>query len=317
MTDVTSERPVAASEDLQAVFLTCRGEMVGLARKLLVQYRVPQCDADPEDVVQEAFLKALSVTASIASHRAYVYQVIRNEVRFQARARATRSRSQASIHTEQVLRGAASAMDVSELVANRSAITKYLSQMPPPQRTAVWPTKAMDLTYVETAKEMGKTRGTVSTHVSRAITHLKNHLGSVMCAVLICPLAAAVMRGLHRWRQPPAGSRHQDPPALTHWGLAGLTTLAVLGVALLTVGIWAGERHGGWDRRASMQWLRQLYHSWLGRLSVWATDVFAGVETRVRTLRTQRAAQDRHQHHRFQAPSAWPGDRVADRHGHG
>ena len=67
MTDLTTEKPVASPEDLNEIFVSCRGEMVGLARKLLVQYRVPQCDADPEDVVQDAFLKTLTDEALLKS----------------------------------------------------------------------------------------------------------------------------------------------------------------------------------------------------------------------------------------------------------
>lgn len=290
MTDVTSERPVASPEDLNEVFLSCRGEMVGLARKLLVQYRVPQCDADPEDVVQDAFLKALTVTTPITSHRAYVYQVIRNEVTHQARQRALRYRSQASIHADQARRHAASTMDISDLVANRSAITQYLGQLPQQQRTAVWLTKAMDLTYVETAEEMGNSRGTVSTHVSRATAFLKTHLGSAACAVLIGILTAVLVRGLRRWHQPAAKPPHQDPPRIAHWGLIETAALGGLGVVLLTAGIWAGMRYRGWDRHTPGNWWRQL-RPLVGRLSTWATSVFTGMETRVRTLHAQRVAR--------------------------
>jgi hypothetical protein len=181
-------------------------------------------------------------------------------------------------------------MDVSDLVANRAAITQYLGQLPKQQRTAVWLTKAMDLTYVETAEEMGSSRGTVSTHVSRATAFLKTHLGSAAGAVLIGILTTVLVRGLRRWHQPAAKPPQQDPPRGTHWGLLEMASLGGLGLVLLAAGIWAGTRYRGWDRHTPGNWWRQL-RPLAERLSIWATSVFAGVETRVRTLRAQRVAR--------------------------
>ncbi|MFC4467753.1 RNA polymerase sigma factor [Streptomyces xiangluensis] len=172
-------------ETLASLFKEWQGQMVGFARKRLDQAGLPLSVADPEDVVQEAFGAALENLAVIRTPRPYLYQVIRNEVRAQIRARAERHR----LETARVADPTRFDMDenledVAQLVANRVAVLRYLQDLPEQQRKAVWLTKAVGNTQVEAAEVMGKSPNTVGVHAARAMAFLKSQLGSVVCALL-------------------------------------------------------------------------------------------------------------------------------------
>ncbi|MCX5605688.1 sigma-70 family RNA polymerase sigma factor [Streptomyces phaeochromogenes] len=160
-----------------------RAEMTGLARRLLAEEGVPESVLGAEDVVQSAFAKALRTPANIREPRAYLYAVIRNDIRAAGREnRARRELAPARSGLEQMV-GDVDVADFSELIANRMAVCKALYGLPPQQRTAVWATKAMDYTQAETAELMNKRPGTIATHVLRAVAALRAELVVILAVV--------------------------------------------------------------------------------------------------------------------------------------
>jgi len=268
---------------LGAVFRDHHAEMATLVRRLLAEEGVPESDLGAEDVVQSAFAKALRAPEKIREPRAYLYAVIRNDVR--AAGRQNRVRTQAAaicLGKEQVAREVHVA-DFSELVANRLAVHKALYDLPPQQRTAVWATKAMDYTQAETAEFMDKRPGTIATHVLRAVAMLRANLFALLVAVV----TALVLAGGRFVRAVPAAGvqREYDLHAFSADGRMYLAA-ALLLVALLTawaVSAWRERRSevdegGTFARQPVTKRIRQGLARWW-----WDKSFEWGVRRQVRT----------------------------------
>lgn len=174
-----AERKVQAArhaEAVSALFGERYGQMVGFARQMLRRYGVPPSVAEPEDVVQTAFACVLARTEPIEHLRAYVFSVIRNEVKYAARRYQT-DRGYASRDADIELEAAEPAADPYAAAELRAELAGALSALPQRQRRAVLLTKEMGLTQAETARAMGTAPGTVATHVSRALVALRVTLG--------------------------------------------------------------------------------------------------------------------------------------------
>jgi RNA polymerase sigma factor (sigma-70 family) len=227
-----AEKPgTPVTEDLGTLYRGHRGEMEGLARRLLAEERLPESVLSAEDVVQTAFAKILRAPDQIRDPRAYVYAVIRSDVR--AASRQNRRRAVLALVAVCHTRSAeVQVADFSDLVANRVAVYRALYDLPPQQRTAVWATKALEYTHAETAEAMNKKPGTVATHVVRAVAALRVHLAALL-VVGVMALSLAGSRLLTRM-QPPAGSPQsplQLAPSASTWIYVAVGCLLVSGLA--------------------------------------------------------------------------------------
>jgi RNA polymerase sigma factor (sigma-70 family) len=238
-----AEQPADVSDGtLGALYRDHRAKMEGFARRLLAEERLPESVLSAEDVVQTAFAKALRTPEQIREPRAYLYAVIRSDVRASSRQNRRRA-ALTAIPVGQARSADMHVADFSDLVANRVAVYKALYDLPRQQRTAVWATKALEYTHAETAEAMKKKPGTVATHVVRAVAALRIHLTALLVAgIMVFSLAGS--RFL-RTMQPPGGSRHaplpQVPSASTWIYLAG-ACLLVLGLASWALRLWTRRR---------------------------------------------------------------------------
>ncbi|MFF4034725.1 RNA polymerase sigma factor [Streptomyces sviceus] len=162
-----------------------------------------------EDVVQTAFAKVLRAPEQIHDPRAYLYAVIRSDVR--ATSRQNRRRAVlAAVPNCQAPSADGQVADFSDLVANRVAVHRALYDLPAQQRTAVWATKALEYTHAETAEVMNRRPGTVATHVVRAVAALRIHLAAllVLGVMALSQAGSRLLKGM----QAPAGSPQDTPP---------------------------------------------------------------------------------------------------------
>lgn len=264
---------------LGTLYRDYRGEMTGLARNLLIQEGVPESALSPEDVVQLAFTKALHHTGSIREPRPYLYAIIRREVRAAASQHRQREKLISTFTAETPTIGSVCVADFTESIANRMITEKALNDLPPQQRTAVWGTKAMDYTQAETAEAMGKSPGTIATHVARAVATLRICLATLLAAgvatiwahaglpvVLAAPVGSAGSAGIPITFPPP-----QTPPGSWWYYLSGLIlpSYAV---------IWCFKRWSSSSMAEEGSFTRQhfstrLQNFWRGRLngqSLWS-----------------------------------------------
>ncbi|MET7566914.1 RNA polymerase sigma factor [Streptomyces sp. NPDC005492] len=222
-----------------------RAEMTGLARRLLALEGVPESVLDAEDVVQSAFAKALRAPQNIREPRAYLFAVIRNDVRAASRWNRSQVESAAAWMEQSQAAEEIHFADFSELIANRMTVYKALYDLPSQQRTAVWATKAMDYTQAETAVLMQKRPGTIATHVVRAMVALRIHLGVLLVAVAT---ALCVVGSDHILRAVPASGRQHDgahhAPIAEGW----IYGVCQTGVWLLVVG-FGSQPVRNWLRR--------------------------------------------------------------------
>ncbi|MFF1320646.1 RNA polymerase sigma factor [Streptomyces chartreusis] len=179
-----SERQRAA-EELGQLFARYRGEMYGKARQLLDQALIPQSLADSDDIVSAAFTVALRRAHELENPRAYVYQVMRNEVKQLERTRSAREAIAAARaidpwHWDNPL----IVPDFSDRAADRVTVVAALRDLPVQQRTAVFVVDGLDFTRQETADLMEVHPGTVARHVSRGRIALLATLIAVVGMVL-------------------------------------------------------------------------------------------------------------------------------------
>ncbi|MFG3291355.1 RNA polymerase sigma factor [Streptomyces sp. NPDC048179] len=230
------------ADALESLYRDHRGEMQGLARRLLAEERLPESVLSAEDVVQTAFAKVLRAPEQIHDPRAYLYAVIRSDVR--ATSRQNRRRAVlAAVPACQAQSADGQVADFSDLVANRVAVYRALYDLPAQQRTAVWATKALEYTHAETAEVMNRRPGTVATHVVRAVAALRIHLAALL-VVGAMALSLAGSRLLKRM-QPPAGSP-QDPllqaPSASTWIYGAVGCLLISGLARWAFRLWTRRR---------------------------------------------------------------------------
>ncbi|MFJ5196724.1 RNA polymerase sigma factor [Streptomyces sp. NPDC088394] len=244
----SGDRPVAetsvalVTEALGALYRDHHREMEGFARRLLAQERLPESVLSAEDVVQTAFAKVLRAPSQIRDSRAYLYAVIRNDVR--AASRQDRRRAVlASTAACQAQSADGHVADFSDLIANRLAVYKALRDLPSQQRTAVWATKALEYTQAETAEVMRKKPGTVATHVVRAVAALRVHLAALLVVgvMVFCMAGSRALRKM----QPPAGSPRgplPQTPSTSTWIYLAVSCLLVAGLARWVSKWWTRRR---------------------------------------------------------------------------
>lgn len=179
-------------ETWNSVYTQFRGEMTGKARRLLSDAKIPASRLAAEDVVHDAFARVLRTPRIAGNPRAYLYAVIRREVEAEVRRYASPARREAAHRFGAA--GEPTVPDFSGMVDHRIAVHQALRGLPPQQRAAVWKTKAEGLTQHEAAQDMGRSAGTIATHVARAMASLRLNLVAVWAAVitLMCSLASSV-----------------------------------------------------------------------------------------------------------------------------
>ncbi|GHE92722.1 RNA polymerase sigma factor [Streptomyces fumanus] len=177
--------PEEAAEELGRVFAQYRGEMYGKARQLLDQALIPQSLADSDDLVSAAFTAALRKAEPLENPRAYVYQVMRNEVKHLERRRSSQDAIAAARAIDPWHWDNPPVLpDFSDRAADHVTVVAALTKLPVRQRTAVYAVDALGYTREETAEVMEVHPGTVARHVSRARIALLATLIAVVGMVL-------------------------------------------------------------------------------------------------------------------------------------
>ena len=140
---------------------------------------------DAEDVVQEAYLKALRAFAGFRgeSARPWLLAIVRNTAF--TWLKVNRSRREHSEFQEATHAGAAVTPEAESLRKERSgSVARCVEQLPPDFREAVVLRELEELSYGEIAEITGVPRGTVMSRLSRARARLaeclKHTLGHVM-----------------------------------------------------------------------------------------------------------------------------------------
>ncbi|MGW4759770.1 RNA polymerase sigma factor [Streptomyces chartreusis] len=238
--------PQGAAEELGRVFAQYRGEMYGKARQLLDQALMPKSLADSDDIVSAAFAAALRRADQLENPGAYVYQVMRNEVKHLERRRSSHEAIAAARANDPWHWDNPSVLpDFSDRTADRVVVIAALTKLPVQQRTAVLAADGLDFTRQETADLMEVHPGTVARHVSRARIALLATLIAV--AGLVLRLAgggghdaALASVGPEMWRS--RGAEDEDPrpgtEAYEAWRLnVALERAVLIATAVVTVGV--------------------------------------------------------------------------------
>ncbi|MEU1106657.1 RNA polymerase sigma factor [Streptomyces tibetensis] len=171
-------------EALAAVYGEGQAEMTAFTARLLRDRGVPEAIVDAEDVVQKVFLKALVAPELLREPRAYIYAALRREVLHQVQRlhlehqwEAERLAAQRTI--------VEAGRDHGPGVTDRIVVRDAVRQLPKQQREAILYTKVEGYTQAETARTMGKSPGTVATHVSRALAALQVSLQVGLSALAV------------------------------------------------------------------------------------------------------------------------------------
>jgi RNA polymerase sigma factor (sigma-70 family) len=245
----SGDRSVAETSDalvaevLGVLYQKHHREMEGFARRLLADERLPESVLSAEDVVQSAFAKVLRAPAQIHDSRAYLYAVIRNDVRAASRQDRRRAVLASTVACQTQPSDGQHVADFSDLIANRLAVYKALHDLPSQQRTAVWATKALEYTQAETAEVMRKRPGTVATHVMRAVAALRVHLAALLVVgvTVLCLEGGRALRKM----QPPAGSPRSplpQPPPSSVLLYVAVSCLLVASLARWGASLWTRRR---------------------------------------------------------------------------
>ncbi|WP_323187288.1 RNA polymerase sigma factor [Streptomyces sp. NBC_00006] len=259
-----SEREEVTGEELGILYGKYGGSLSTIARCELLARGVPESVVSAEDIVQDAFAKALRNPASIENPIPYLRVVIRTEVANRARQQVERARLEARRTADPLRFDPAQSADIAALIANRSAVEQALAGLSLSQRTAVWATKALDCTQGETAALMGRAPGTVATHVSRGMALLRS---SLVAAVVV---AIVFMGGRYiggRLQQADPANRRGDATTSTNLWKQGRVLLAALH-EWLPVAAWlflpAGCCILWWLGRCLHKGSARFLNTWLG-----------------------------------------------------
>ena len=134
--------------------------------------------ADPEDVAQEAFVRIRGKLASLrepAAAAAYLRAAVLNATRSEHRREAIRSRLRASGRLRAGPTVEPSAED-SALASLPGRLTVLLRTLPHSQQEAIILRYWLDLPVEQVARELGVPLGTAKSHISRALTALRQDI---------------------------------------------------------------------------------------------------------------------------------------------
>lgn len=136
--------------------------------------------ADAEDIAQEAFVKAHAALDRYrperGSFRTWLLAITANQARDHRRSSGRRSHYELALQTGR-LPGEASDT-AGHLVDDRHALVDALRTLPDRQREVVACRYLLDLSEADTAAVLGLSAGTVKSHLSRALAHLRQELST-------------------------------------------------------------------------------------------------------------------------------------------
>ncbi|MFC9097538.1 RNA polymerase sigma factor [Streptomyces sp. NPDC057072] len=211
---------------MEEVYARRYGRMTRFARKKLREMHVPETFVSPEDIVQDAFAKALRNPSPIEQPQAYLFRIITREIQNHARRESQYAQppaeSQADIRVE--------IDDVSEVLSDRRGLHRAQATLPAEQFAAGWATQALNCTQAAYAGRVdGRPRA------ARVMAGLKTTLtvSAALASVLLC---AAGSITIHRYS---AASRNGQPqpqlmPDMPQSAIYGLWAAAVVyGLVLL------------------------------------------------------------------------------------
>jgi RNA polymerase sigma factor (sigma-70 family) len=150
----------------------------GLAQR--VAYVVVGTDAEAQDAVQEAFVKAYFALGSFrpgASFRAWLLAIVHNEAANRARSAARRNRLAMRAAEDRPFGDAAPSPEESVLAAERAqALAAALASLGPRDRAVIALRYFEDLSEKEMATVLACRPGTVKSRLSRALSRLRSAL---------------------------------------------------------------------------------------------------------------------------------------------
>jgi DNA-directed RNA polymerase specialized sigma24 family protein len=201
---------------------------------LLQQARVPASRLGAEDVVQNAFLKALMSQTIINQPRAYLHTIIERDVAAAGKSHRKQLAVEMARGRDVLELGSYADHDHALLVDNRLTITSFLNELAPEQRKAVYLAKGLAWTHEEAARHLGKRPGTIAAQVSTGLARLTQLAAAAWTGiVLLC--GALVTHGGLRATGRPADPAQGHPPSVHVTMGHGIATWLVIG--LLAFGI--------------------------------------------------------------------------------
>lgn len=187
--------PYLEAEALGRLFEKYRAEMTGKTRNLLRTAGIPPSWADADDIVSTAFVTVLATTTKKDNPRAYLYAVIRNEVKRVERRLILQNSIQADRTIDEYNSDSPPVEpDFSGLLADCLTVRGAVNALPAPQATAVWDFYGLGYTRQEVADERDMHPGTVAQNVWRARIMLQTVLMGVLA---IAVLIIAIVGGAH------------------------------------------------------------------------------------------------------------------------
>ena len=137
---------------------------------------------DPDDVVQDAFLKLQAIPADtqIDNPRSYVFRVVDNLALDQIRRRKTQARYFSSEEMRDTAADAPSPERITDYRQRLDRLAQAVDQLPPRQQEAFLMHKFDGLTHAEIAEKMSITKSAVEKLIMKALATCRNQMGDLL-----------------------------------------------------------------------------------------------------------------------------------------
>ncbi|MEV7526120.1 sigma-70 family RNA polymerase sigma factor [Streptomyces sp. NPDC091371] len=216
-------------DDVVAMYEKNGRVLVRHARRCLKEAGIPASRVGAEDIVQNAIVIALvnQDKKPIEDLGAYVYRVIANQVRDEARRRGVAD----PIDSTEPGTAGGKVLWVSQVeddVAGRLDVEKALREMSPQQRRLILLSKGVGYSHEELAQATRLHRGTIGRHIARATQALTTALGTMLVAAFF--FVAAYVPTLTFPAPDPAGPSEDY---LTEIFSGAVAALAAIGMLLI------------------------------------------------------------------------------------
>lgn len=156
----------------ELVFYKYRGKLYDFIRRSLPH------EADPENLVQEVFVKIWINRATLDSQQslnAYLYTIARNEVFGHLRKLMTRKKYLEELH-HQITESTETTVRQMEYRELEAIILKLIDELPEKRREIFRESRIEGLSYREISEKLGITENTVDTQIRKALGFLKSKL---------------------------------------------------------------------------------------------------------------------------------------------
>ena len=148
------------------------------ARRLAAVLGTPAADVD--DVVQEAFVRAHrsigSYRADRSGFRTWLLAVVANQARNHHRSGSRRRRRELAVVGDRAPAPPPDAADQALAAERRRELLDAIRRLPTRQRDVVGCRYLLELSEAETAAVLDLAAGTVKSHLSRGLAHLRREL---------------------------------------------------------------------------------------------------------------------------------------------